>query len=601
MNPAAASNLSDAQFGYDLVVATTQKSINSTMAHFLDRATFMEVIGCFLKGERKGDKPQPISYEELKKKANNADPFVVPDNAKDDDPAVVNLRDARFMGGFKATIGLPSTPTFPSIVTLDKDDAGTVTFNLLCGSFQITGFDYNGYWNNKSQPTTGNPWYFSTKVKLRATVIDHTSPTLPADVKAEITKRLNAGTFSIQQLLMDLDTAADFSTLKLEGLDGTDPIAILVNATFCQAYLDQVKKDKGHPILGYSFVTDKPDASSFDIGAISRETCPFLDPSNNPYSNPDRDQQDAATFNYLCTTSKTPPTANRFKWNWVDVNSPHDGVMALKRNLFLDMLQARVTHALENRFCFTAQVDFTSGNEWYPTFSGGGKSVVTSQIPQTIPTPLAPPVTLPLLTMAYQFSTHAQSKVRYWSDLNIHFYAWAAYSCQFTATVMLSMKDQQIWLELGVNAKVQAQYGHYEGAVWYQNLSNDNYLDYSAQIATPLRITDKGGITLDTSAKPTNVTSNNAGYGPSSRGTLGMGTETVKWLDKPLRYHILDVQQRNIQDSITNLAAGIAAELESSKGWIFPGGRYFLFADVGCSNFLDLVTHIKYADIPPSS
>ena len=45
MNPAAASNLSDAQFGYDLVVATTQKSINSTMAHFLDRTTFKEVIG----------------------------------------------------------------------------------------------------------------------------------------------------------------------------------------------------------------------------------------------------------------------------------------------------------------------------------------------------------------------------------------------------------------------------------------------------------------------------------------------------------------------------------------------------------------------------
>jgi hypothetical protein len=35
-------------FGYDLVVAVTQKSINATMKVFLDSLTVPEVIACFI-------------------------------------------------------------------------------------------------------------------------------------------------------------------------------------------------------------------------------------------------------------------------------------------------------------------------------------------------------------------------------------------------------------------------------------------------------------------------------------------------------------------------------------------------------------------------
>lgn len=599
------SNLSDPQFGYDLVVATTQKSINTMMMEFLDRTHFKEVIGCFVKGEHKGDPWKAISYEELKTKANNTDPFAVPDTATDDDESIKNLKAARFKGAFKATIGLPSTTPLPHIVTLGKDISAPVTLNLLCSKFQITGFDSDGDWNNKSQPDSGDPWYFSTQVKLHSTSIDPKSPNLPAAVTQEVTKRLKAGTFSLQQMFLNLDTAVDFSTLTFKGLDKESSLAYLINATFCQAYIDEMKKT-GHPVLGYSFIDDQPDASSFQLGAITMESCPFLDPSHNPYDNPTPDQQNAATFNYLCTTTKTAPTANHFKWNWVNVEdvkaAKFDGIMALRSDLFLNVLESAITKVMQDHFCYTANLGFTSyedgGVRWDPSFGTGGKAKV---VRHPLQAPVNPRQFNPFLQIDYSSPNDAHSPWKDWTDVT-PWRVYVAYNCFFSASVDLAVQDDGLVIRLNIHSKLQAEYGHNEVSylTYYHHLPQNNYVDYAATIDLPLRILEQGQITLDTRAKPYGVQSNNASYATYNGGTFGLGDYTIKWIDKHFKCRILDPQKKSIIDCVDHLAKEVADALQGATGWIFPGGKYFTFQDVNCSEFLDLIAYIKYADVKSS-
>src|SRR5437868_11632128 len=98
------SNLSDPTYGYDLVVATTQKGLNSALKHFLDSLTAPEVIACYVYDNQNNF--VPITYEELKKNAKGSDPFGVPDNADPNrNQDLINLTNANFAGAIKAQIG----------------------------------------------------------------------------------------------------------------------------------------------------------------------------------------------------------------------------------------------------------------------------------------------------------------------------------------------------------------------------------------------------------------------------------------------------------------------------------------------------------------
>jgi hypothetical protein len=166
---AATSNLSDSQFDYDLVVATTQKSINSGMRAFLDEVDSKEVIVCF---QVKNHKWVQISHEELKSLAEGSDPFQVAHGADaETTPDLCNLKAAHFAGGFKAQIGMPDMecPQDIQVVTL-KSGMEPVSFNLLCREFRIVGFVYDGdgaTWVNQAQPKSiargESPWYFAAQ------------------------------------------------------------------------------------------------------------------------------------------------------------------------------------------------------------------------------------------------------------------------------------------------------------------------------------------------------------------------------------------------------------------------------------------------------
>ena len=111
---ASQSNLSDSKYGYDLVIAVTQASINVTMKEFLSGVQEPEVAVCYVYDQN--NDLQPIEYATLIANAKGSDPFTVTDGADaTTNQDLINLTNANFAGAVKAQIGLPPKVTFANL------------------------------------------------------------------------------------------------------------------------------------------------------------------------------------------------------------------------------------------------------------------------------------------------------------------------------------------------------------------------------------------------------------------------------------------------------------------------------------------------------
>lgn len=89
------SYLSNAKYGYDFVVATTQESINAGLVEYLSNPTQPVTRLCFLMGSE-GSAEQQISLDELMKRTDGVNPFGIPDGTPLTDPRIQTLTDQRF-------------------------------------------------------------------------------------------------------------------------------------------------------------------------------------------------------------------------------------------------------------------------------------------------------------------------------------------------------------------------------------------------------------------------------------------------------------------------------------------------------------------------
>jgi len=243
---ASQSNLSDPHYGYDLVVAVTQASINATLKQLLAGLTAPEVTVCYVYDEN--NNLVPIDYQTLLANAQGSDPFKVPNGANpSSDKDLVNLSNANFAGGVRAMLGLPDAPlaNLPPIATLGAGTSAPVLFNLLCAEFQITGFQYgprgSTTWINASQPSGGTPWYFSANVYLNSTTVDPNSPVPPAIQQriAELQHQVQ-NAFSIQKLFLDLSTAVLESVPAIVGIPSGWPVWNLITTVFLGSYFAEL-------------------------------------------------------------------------------------------------------------------------------------------------------------------------------------------------------------------------------------------------------------------------------------------------------------------------------------------------------------------------
>ena len=587
---ASQSNLSDPKYGYDLVVAVTQASINATMEQFLAGLTAPVVICCYVYDAN--NDLVPIDYATLKANAKGSDPFTVPPTANPNtDQDLINLTAANFAGAFMAQLGLPNVPlaNIPALATLGNGTNAPVLFNLLCAQFQITGFEYGPRgsvtWINQSQPNdgTGSPWYFSANVSLNNGPINPSTATPVVQSRyQQLVDTLGPGAFSIQQLFLDLDTAILQSTPTIVGIPVGWPVWNLITTVFLGAYFTQLKQN-GQPVLGYSVQIGNPIPSTLQLGALSFECCALQD-NGQPIVNPTPAQQDAATFNYLGTTSTTPPTPVMFPWNWVELAdvSNFSGVQAIRRDVFFNFFAGLLNQDV-GPLCQDTTVSLThSGDTYYISYySTGDPNPSTFQAISPIGPP-GPDGFTDLLTLSFSHNSSDDSEA---ADHMSSIYG----NFNFALNGTVSAMNNQI--RILITAAAYMEFNHHELGINYNDLAGANYYDKTLTVIYTLGVGQNGNLVV---TQTNSIADNSAPWNFTPGGILGL-------------FGLEDDLQTGMNQVITNLSSyldsafaayvnEVTDEINGYQGWVFPGASSFLFKNVSFSVGQDLITELTYAD-----
>jgi hypothetical protein len=586
---ASQSNLSDPHYGFDLVVAVTQASVDVTLKELLLGLSAPEVTVCYVYDEN--NSLVPIDYHTLLVNAQGSDPFKVANGANPaTDKDLVNLTNANFAGGVRAMIGLPDVPlaNLPPIATLGTGTSAPVLFNLLCAEFQVTGFQYgprgSATWVNASQPSGGTPWYFSSNVYLNSTTVDPNSP-VPQAVQQRISQLQHEvqNAFSIQKLFLDLDTAVLESVPKIVGVPEGWPVWNLITTVFLGSYFSELQK-KGDPVLSYSFTLNAPRPTTLELGAVSRECCPLLDVNGQPINNPTPAQQNAATLVYVGSHSTTPPVAVPFTWNWMELNdvTAFSGVEAVRRDVFLTYFNGLINQNV-GPLCQATSVSLTHSGEnfsvLYSSAQSGSPQVFRPIMP--IGAPAADGFTdvssLTFTNNSHDDSTSSTDLVEIWGDFN------------YNLTGTVAIKDDKI--RITVRATAYMSFAHREVFVNYTDLAGANYYDKTLTVLYTLGVDQNGALQV---TQTNNVADNSAKWNFSGGGILGLvgAEDDVK--------NGLTAVEQNLGAYIDSAFTGYVNEMTSTingySAWVFAGNDAFTFRKVSFSQGLDLITQLTYVN-----
>jgi hypothetical protein len=561
------SALSDPKYGYDFVVATTQKSINATMKTYLKKLNSPVVVVCYVADEKGEGNPVLIDHAELVTRANGTDPFSIPANADPrKDPGVRNLLEAQFMMGFKAQLGLPpgvKPLNMPDIVELGGGTSA-VTYNMLCSQFTIVelnpggGYASKPTWMSLSQPS-GEPWIFSSKVDLRMSTVDRTAyANLPPDVQKAI-KNIGGDAFSVKQLLFDLDNAGLQSMPKIKGVAPGTNLERILNQFFVGAYFGKMKS-LGQPLLGAAVTQSTAPISTLTLTDLNLNVCTFLGDNSQPVKDPTPQQQGLATLNYLCAADGAIlPPAVQFSWNWVEPAEAGDvhGVVAVNRRdlarYFHNQLRSRAESC-----CFTPSVTVAFEEKslflkWGASFTAGAQPTV--ECPSSGET---------ILKFSYSGFTSDRAGADGWAG-EMKLIPSYSMDVSFSGSKITIVQKMRTHLDVRSLA----------------TQGNKNVVDKTMTEIYNLAV-DQNGRLVSTPTAP----------------VLDDKSESmsVDW------FIDLWTDFNKISETITNLSRTVAAAALQSipisvvQDFVFPGGKTFTYKSVGFSQAQDLISHITYAD-----
>lgn len=559
------SYLSGPQYGYSMVVATTQQSINSTMKAYLSTLSQPLLEICYVADENGVAKQIP--FDELLLNAKGSNPFNVPADANPNtNQDLLNLRAARFMAGFRARIGIPSNiepAAIPDIVKFNFSNNTMVTFSLMCSEFTLAylrpGGDYApATWLLESQPLD-NPWIFEAQVNLlQFTVGSAQYNELPPDVRAAISQ-YGDNTFSVQQLLFNLDQASLQRSPKFQNVEPGSVLDDVLNRYFLRIYFDQLQQD-GSPVLGCTVTRNGHDKSPLTVTDVQMQVGPYVDNAGQAIQNPTAEQQNLATLNYLCAVDdadRRPPTL--FTWNWLAPAEETDGVVALNRNVFARYIKDQI-YRYAIRCCFKPHVRVWSETTWY------GETTVWYEwglSGNQTPTTTLPEQNATVLQM--KFSDEAADEAGasgFWGRMELN-----------------PMYDLEVRFS-GNTIVVKQHLKIYCYVRFLQSRAGGNVVDITVTNTYTLSVDANGNLT----AVRTDERVDNSER-PKENGFLNFFADV-----------------NSLSDDVKNWASAIAdaafndLPLSVVRSFIFPGGNSFVFKDVLFSDNQDMVARVTYAD-----
>jgi hypothetical protein len=561
---ASQSNLSSAKFGYDLVIATSQLSINNTLLQmFYEEGTVAPMVTVYYGQDAQGNIYQ-MDQATVLSQTGNVDPFTVPawDGTGSMPSGVTAINNSpNFYMGFQAQLGVNPNwdlSTVPNIVDINPG-AQTVQYNMLCASFQIVQctFGRRGIINylNVSQDDT-EPWVFTSTVPLATINNDQTN--LTTDVQTAVNNM--SGEFSVQKLLLDLDNAALESTPTITQIDaGSDVIAAL-NKDFLGEYFSAIKKKK-EPVLNYSIVVPTAEPSTLKMTQVEMYADAFTDGNGQPKTSPTSDQQDLSSLNYLCSTNGQLPVPTQFNWNWLDNDTDagdFDGIIAVNRNTFSKYFEGILTPIVQKN-CYLPHVTVTYESD---TSTDYNMSLAGGQAPTVTLNPSGSTV------LTYSFTSTSKDQAGLDGDCGK-----MTLTASMDATVEFSGNNVTITQHLVIYTYVNHLSDSTDG-----NVVDTTIIDVYAITAT-----DDGKLlfardTAKSSTTDKSVTPSVNAFLSFFNGINDLVSDITKWLDKFIPTAFTDIPVSAIQK------------------FVFPGGKTFTFGLINFSDNQDLVAQIKYTD-----
>lgn len=563
------SDLTSKQYGYDLVVGVTQASVNATMEEWLSGLDAKPFIMGYKYNPKASDPKNPYypidNWSDFVKEL-GFDPFTLPDNTPESDPRMVALMGQYFAFAFQAEIGMPDFPpeSIPPVVSFDKQGS-YVTYNMVNKLFQVVGLvapPYGPrYWLNANQADGSEVWdfQFTVDLDLQEGDLNNHFHSLPPATQETI-KNLGQDMFSVQQLYLDLNTAALSNSYTIRGLDPASTIYQMLCSVFFAAYFKDLAKDGG-VMLGFAVQASKPFPESvsliptdlnFEISAYTSAGKPTTD-------------YDAYTLNYLVMADgHAMPAPVPFTWNWVDKSEvgKDAGTMAVNRNAFRDFLSTKLSCEL-SRLAMKPDCGF-SVNLVKATVN---TSFAQDAAPQSFQCVGAGET---LLTSQYASSDSS-------SDTFVP--NWGNWGIDYTAACDVSVSGNTITVAAKVNAHCHL---NVDGGV-----TDGNWASYKITTEYTIGVTPQGALFVtsndpqvqDVSEKP------DPGWWSEliSLGTIDNCVESIQSYLQPL-----------LKGFGTGFAQDIAMMLNGSAGWTFPGGMTFLFSNASFSDYQDLVAELVY-------
>ncbi|HEX6098963.1 MAG TPA: hypothetical protein VF432_21795 [Thermoanaerobaculia bacterium] len=547
------SDLSNAAYGYDLVVATTQNSINGALKQYLYDITFPS-IQMYWNQDSQGS-PVPVTRAELLTQTNGTDPLLVPGwtEGQPMTPDIQNISNSNFYFAFEAAVGIPADLApwnIPDIIAL-QPDSQSVVFNLLCAQFTVVtcNFGRRGLTSylNVSQPAD-TPWTFTSIVPLKQ-IFDDTN--LPASVQSQLDD-LGPDAFSVQQLFFDLDNASLESAPAISGVDPGSPAYTALQQVFLGAYFAAMKVS-GQPILNYSIVqTVSPD----DPGTL---TLTQLELEVSPYTPAGPATNGLNTLNYLCATNGDglPPPVP-FTWNWVESSetSSFDGVVSINRDTFARYFQGQLTD-LVSQNCYLPSVRVTLCGPLDTEIDYSWEMA-----PGQTPALTTPSTGADVLSYSYSgFATDDAGADGDMGSMNL--------APSYSATVAFSGTTIVITQRLLINVYVR----------FLQTSATWNAVDRTIADTYTLAVTQAGQLTSSLNT----VVTDQSDPTPSTNWFIEIFTQ-------------LDDLTNDVAGWVQGLAATSFQSLpvNVAQAFVFPGGNTFAFKDVVFSGNQDLVSHISY-------
>lgn len=582
-------------YGFDVVVASTQQALNATVKQYIrefGRGASPVITAYFVMDDNGNVAQVPFSYPNNKQFAMGCfgfDPITVPTwNGTGAKPEQVSKLEVNLYNNVDGVI-FPTMPAiskfcyavsfqlgFPGnnipgtdIITL-SDDGQYVTYKLCFQNLTLVGANYPSNMNlfpmysfdNLVQKAT-TPYEFTVKVPLKQINADESN--LPADVAARAAALGDA--FTLQQLVLDMDNATWYDGLPtITNVASTSVLYTMLQNDFLPAFAQMIA-EYGKTTLGYNFISNEQISENFAVTDVT------LQIDNSAQANP---APAAATLDYLCAVNNNPPRTRVdfsapkgdgfHSWNWFDTKPTVHGVMAINP-ISLASYYSKMLLPYVQSNCYIPGTTWITNKQKTHYIC----DTPTMQPGQT-PTIAIYDTSGPLLTFSYSsLPSQGSSSITTLDENDQQVTYTQELSTSFTLT-----------LDAGINNTLVVT----QRLVMFYHVTTDT-LNTSGNIVDKT-ITDTYTLDVDNQGK----------YAPSVGSAT---TDNSQNIDSKGIDNLFSGGFNSVLDQVQEWAQTLAAKnvtdipVNDIQGLVFPGGNAFSLNNLFFSDNKDLVGYITYA------